>query len=256
MSVSSRVCIGQIPVDRITLEDMLRAVSTAITAGSRKTIFYANAHAVTLAESDRDFAGAMQRADTVYCDGIGAYVASRVLGSPIPERFTLPDWIVPLAQACRAQGSSIFFLGGQEGVAAEAARRVQAAVPGVRVFSHHGHFAKDDATSRAVVDLVNKSGAKVLLVGFGMPLQELWINRYRRELAPNVVWAIGAALDFVAGRVRRGPDWLTQNGFEWLTRLIAEPRRLAKRYLIGLPEFAFLVARQKLAGRAALTQSR
>ena len=249
MSVSSRVSIGKIPVDRITLDEMLQSITSSIRSGVRKTIFYANAHAITLAEANREFAAAMNTADTVYCDGFGAYLASRVLGSPIPERFTLPDWIVPLGEACRANDSSIFFLGGREGVAEEAARRLEAAVPGLRVFSHHGHFPKDDASSRRVVELVNASGAKVLLVGFGMPLQELWINRYRDDLAPNVVWAIGAALDFVAGQVRRGPNWLTNNGFEWLTRLIAEPRRLGKRYLIGLPEFALLVARQKFAGR-------
>src|SRR5690348_15077721 len=114
MSVSSRVCIGKIPVDRITLEEMLRGISSSIRSGARRTIFYANAHAVTLAEANREFAAVMNTADTVYCDGFGAYVASRVLGSPIPERFTLPDWIVPLGESCRANGSAIFLLGGKQ----------------------------------------------------------------------------------------------------------------------------------------------
>jgi N-acetylglucosaminyldiphosphoundecaprenol N-acetyl-beta-D-mannosaminyltransferase len=230
---------------------MLDLVATSVTARTPTTIFYANAHAVTLAESDRDFAAAMNQADTVFCDGFGAYVASRLLGAPLPERFSWPDWITPLGQTCRDNGSAMFLLGAREGVAAEAARRMERAVPGLRVFAHHGHFPKDDASSRAIVDLVNRSGADVLLVGFGMPLQELWINRYRRDLAPHVVFANGATFDYVAGNVWRGPDWLTRHGFEWLTRLVVEPRRLAKRYLIGLPEFALLVARQKLGGVAA-----
>ncbi|HEY3113511.1 MAG TPA: WecB/TagA/CpsF family glycosyltransferase [Gemmatimonadaceae bacterium] len=222
--------------------------------GSRtpKTIFYANSHAVTLAESDRSFAAVMAKADAIFCDGFGVYIASRVLGSAVPERLTLPDWIGRLGATCRDSGTSMFLLGGREGVAEEAARNVESAVPGLRVHSHHGHFSKDDESSRAVIDLVNASGAGILLVGFGMPIQETWINRYRDRLAPPVVFAVGAALDYVAGKVRRGPNWLTQNGFEWLTRLVVQPRRLWRRYLLGLPEFALLVARQRISARPRL----
>ena len=231
---------------------MLRVVSAAIQSQTRRTIFYANSHAVNLAESDAQFAAAMNHADIVYCDGFGAYFASRVLRAPIPERFTLPDWVEPLGVACRDSGSSMFFLGGREGVAEKAANNVEMAVPGLRVDAHHGHFPKDDASSRRVIQLVNTSGAKVLLVGFGMPLQEIWIDRYRDELAPTVVVGIGAALDYIAGHVARGPTWLTAHGFEWLTRLVVEPRRLWRRYLLGLPEFALLVARQRMSAAPKL----
>ena len=141
----------------------------------------------------------------------------------------------------------MFFLGAREGVAHEAASRMERALPGLRVHSHHGHFPKDEKSSRAVIDAVNKSGADVLLVGFGMPLQEVWTTKYREQLQPSLVFSVGAMFDYVAGNVRRGPRWLTQHGFEWLTRLVVEPRRLWKRYLLGLPEFGLLVARQRLA---------
>jgi len=146
----------------------------------------------------------------------------------------------------------MFLLGAKEGVADEAARKLEAAVPGLRVHSHHGHFPKDEASSRDVVDLINRSGATVLLVGFGMPLQELWITRHRGVLAPVVVFSVGAMFDYIAGNVRRGPRWLTQHGFEWLTRLAIEPRRLWRRYLLGLPEFALLIGRQWIAARPRL----
>jgi N-acetylglucosaminyldiphosphoundecaprenol N-acetyl-beta-D-mannosaminyltransferase len=100
--------------------------------------------------------------------------------------------------------------------------------------------------------MINQSGASVLLVGFGMPVQELWITSYREQLRPLVVFSVGAAFDYAAGNVVRGPRWLTQYGFEWLARLAIEPRRLWKRYLLGLPEFALLVGRQWISARPIL----
>jgi N-acetylglucosaminyldiphosphoundecaprenol N-acetyl-beta-D-mannosaminyltransferase len=252
MSTSSRVRIGRVSVDRMSLEGMLRFVTNALAERAPKTIFYANSYAVTLAEANPSFATAMSKADVVFCDGFGVYVASQILGYNVPQRFAWPDWIENLAFTSRDNGASMFFLGAEPGVSDKAARRLERAVPGLRVRSHHGHFPKDEKSSRVVIDLVNKSGAEVLLVGFGMPLQETWITKYREQLQPSVVFSVGAMFDYVAGNVRRGPRWLTQYGFEWLTRLIIEPRRLWKRYLLGLPEFGVLVARQRFARRPRL----
>jgi N-acetylglucosaminyldiphosphoundecaprenol N-acetyl-beta-D-mannosaminyltransferase len=236
----------------MSLADMLRFVTTSLDSRTARTVFYANSYAVTLAEADPHFAAAMGKADAVFCDGFGVYLASRVLGAPIPERFAWPDWIDRLGAVSRDSRASVFFLGAKEGVAHSAATKLEAAVPGLRVHSHHGHFPKDDVSSRAVIDLVNQSGAAVLLVGFGMPLQELWITKHRAELEPRVVFSVGAMFDYMAGRVARGPRWLTQHGFEWLTRLAVEPRRLWRRYLVGLPEFALLVSRQWMETRPRL----
>ena len=236
----------------MSLADMLRFVTSSLGSRTAKTVFYANSYAVTLAEADPQFASAIAKADVIFCDGFGVYLASRVLRGPIPERFAWPDWIERLGAACRDSRASMFFLGAKEGVAHNAARKLETAVPGLCVHSHHGHFPKDDASSRAVIDLVNQSGASVLLVGFGMPLQELWIAKYRAELEPRIVFSVGAMFDYVAGNVVRGPQWLTQHGFEWLTRLVVEPRRLWRRYLLGLPEFALLVGRQRIGERPRL----
>jgi N-acetylglucosaminyldiphosphoundecaprenol N-acetyl-beta-D-mannosaminyltransferase len=244
MSASSTVRIGKVSVDRMSLGDMLRFISSSLLSPIPRTVFYANSYAVTLAEADSDFAAAMGKADAIFCDGFGVYVASRVLGGPIPERYTPPDWIERLGVACRDSQASMFFLGAEEGVAADAAQKLELAVPGLSVHAHHGHFTKDEASSRAVIDVVNRSGAAVLFVGLGMPLQELWITKYRADLEPRVVLSVGAMFDYVAGNVTRGPRWLTQHGFEWLTRLVIEPRRLWRRYLLGIPEFALLVGRQ------------
>lgn len=230
----------------------MRVVAEALEKGSRITVLNANAYAVTLAETNPAFAAALSKANLVFCDGFGVYVASRMLGGAIPERFTYADFTEKLARTCHANGASMFFLGAKEGVAARAASNLTAAIPGLSIQWHHGYFRKDDESSRRVIDIVNQSGASVLLVGFGMPVQELWITAYREQLRPLVVFSVGAAFDYAAGAVARGPHWLTQHGFEWLARLAIEPRRLWRRYLLGLPEFALLVGRQWMNSRLHL----
>jgi N-acetylglucosaminyldiphosphoundecaprenol N-acetyl-beta-D-mannosaminyltransferase len=249
MNASSRVWIGKIPVDRITVEDTLNAVASAVSTDRRITILNANANAVTIAERDPVFAAALQKADLVFCDGFGVYAAAKALRTPLSERFTWADFTDKLALRCRDEGATMFLLGAKDGVGAEAARRLRALAPGLKVDFHHGYFDKSDAGSAEVIDLVNGSGADVLLVGFGMPAQEHWIARHRESIRAAVVFSVGAAIDYAAGKVARGPRFLTQYGFEWLARLAIEPRRLWRRYLIGLPDFALVVLRQRLWGR-------
>jgi N-acetylglucosaminyldiphosphoundecaprenol N-acetyl-beta-D-mannosaminyltransferase len=243
------VRIGKIQVDRISLEDLLRFTATALSNGQRRTILNANAYAVTLADTNPAFAAAVARADVVFCDGYSVYLASRLFGAPIRERLTYADITEQLARTCHSSGASLFLLGAKDGVAATAARKLQAAIPGLEVHHHHGYFPKDAESSREVIDIINRSGAQVLFVGFGMPLQELWITEHRAELDPLVVFSVGAAIDYAAGSVARGPRWMTQYGFEWLARLALEPRRLWRRYLLGLPEFGLLIARQWMGNR-------
>ena len=240
----TKVRIGKILVDRMAAKDILAVVRNALVSRQRRTIFYANAYGVTLAEENPNFAASMRGADYIFCDGFGVYAASRALGHSIPERFAWPDWINELAETAHAAGASMFFLGAQQGVATVAAKKLEERVPGLTVTAHHGHFPKDEASSLAVIEKINASGAEVLLVGFGMPLQELWVEKFREQLRPSVVFTAGALFDYVAGHVRRGPPILTQYGFEWLTRLLIEPRRLWRRYLVGLPHFSAVIAEQ------------
>jgi N-acetylglucosaminyldiphosphoundecaprenol N-acetyl-beta-D-mannosaminyltransferase len=243
------VRIGKVLVDRIGLEDLLSGLAGALQTATRRTILNANANAVTLAETNQPFATALAKADVVFCDGYSVYLASRLFRAPIRERLTYADITESLARTCHSNGASLFLLGAKEGVGAAAARRLEAAIPGLKVHHHHGYFAKDAESSREVVELVNRSGAEVLFVGFGMPAQELWITAHRDELAALVVFSVGAAIDYAAGTVPRGPRWMTQHGLEWLARLAVEPRRLWRRYLLGLPEFGLVIARQWMGNR-------
>jgi N-acetylglucosaminyldiphosphoundecaprenol N-acetyl-beta-D-mannosaminyltransferase len=155
------------------------------------------------------------------------------------------DWIYELMSFCQKSAHSIFFLGGERGVAEASANKLKVLYPGVSIVgTGHGYF--DKSRSDKVIEEINRCEPDILLLGIGSPLQEKWMHRHRREIDAPVCWAMGAALDFVSGKVRRGPKWMTDNGLEWAFRFIVEPKRLWARYLVGNPLFMFHVLKERI----------
>lgn len=245
------VAIGQAVVHPLTLEQLLAACDEALVSGRSMVILNVNAHAVVLAEVHLAFRQALRRADWVFCDGMGVWLAARWLGTPLPARFTPPDWIHQLGEICLAHGRSMFLLGGTEQSVVRAADALRRRVPGLSVRAHHGYFDKTGAENEKVIAQVNAVHPGALLVGFGMPLQELWIIENRARLNATIFLAVGGLFDYLGGMKPRCPRWLTDHGFEWLCRLFTEPRRLWRRYALGLPHFAWIVLRQKIRSQKA-----
>ena len=241
-----RVIIGRAEATPLTLGELLRLCAAWLDADEPRVILNINAHAVVLAAEDATFRQALRQADVVFCDGAGVWLAARWLGTPLPERFTPPDWIERLAQLCAARGQSVFLLGATPESVARAAAALCQRAPGVIVHTHHGYFDKQGADNEAVIAQINAARPGALLVGFGMPPQERWIMENRERLRVPLILSVGALFDYLGGAKPRGPRWLTDRGLERLCRLISEPRRLWRRYLLGLPRFAWIVLRQKV----------
>lgn len=152
---------------------------------------------------------------------------------------------------------SPFFLGARPGVANKAAARLRESYPDLNIAGvQHGYFdhAPGSPENEAVVQEINAANPDVLIVGFGMPLQERWIKDNWERLSAKVVIPLGAMLDylsgdFLSGDIRRGPPIMRNNGFEWLARLLVDPRRLWRRYIFGNPLFLLRVLRQRLSER-------
>ncbi len=231
------------------LHELLDWMIKTVMSQQRATVYYANAHAINLAQTHPDFRRALNAAQVVFCDGYGVWLAARWLGHPLPQRFTPPDWIEQLANRCATQGYSMMLLGARSGIAQQAAERLMQQAPGLTASAMQGYFDPCGRENDQVIDAVNASGAQVLLVGMGMPQQELWIHQNRSRLNANLVLSVGALLDYLAGSIKRGPRWLTDSGFEWLTRLYYEPARLWRRYVLGNPQFLWLVLQQWLHER-------
>jgi N-acetylglucosaminyldiphosphoundecaprenol N-acetyl-beta-D-mannosaminyltransferase len=187
-------------------------------------------------------------ADLVVCDGFGILLGARLLGYSVKceHRMTPPDYIEDLVLACEKNNVSLFFLGGQAGIVDNAINQFLEIAPTLKIQGHPGHFEISGEENDAVIQQINKFKPDILYVGFGMPLQERWILDNLDRVEAHVFINLGACLDFYTKTIYRGPRWLTDNGFEWLTRLLTEPYRLWKRYLIGNPLFLYRVLKQRI----------
>jgi N-acetylglucosaminyldiphosphoundecaprenol N-acetyl-beta-D-mannosaminyltransferase len=232
-------------IDCHRLETLLNVVMSAVRAGSRISVMYVNVHSMNLQHEDPELAAVLAEANVVYCDGTGVRLAARLTGHSVPARLTGADWISDLCRAANRDGVTLFLLGGAPGVADEAARRLSGRYPGLRILGTASGYGLDEST----IARLNELRPDIVLVGMGSPTQEKWIARHRSEIDAPVLWAVGALFDFVTGRIRRGPGWMTEHGLEWLCRLIAEPRKLWRRYLIGNPRFLLRVVRESHPGR-------
>ena len=244
-----RVDVLGVGVDPMTVEGLHAEVGRLIRSGERGLVLNANVHCLNLCYRDPALRGFLNCADVVFCDGAGVMLAARLLGRRIPARITYADWAWRLAAFAEAEGFSMYLLGARPGVAEEAARRLRARHPDLQVVGvRHGYFdqAAGSPGNEAVVREVNGARPDILLVGLGMPLQENWLMENRDRLNAGVALTGGAVFDYVSGGLNRGPRFLTDNGFEWLARLLVEPRRLWRRYLLGNPLFLLRVLGQRL----------
>lgn len=239
------VVIFDVAITPITLDGLLAYVKNAVERVYWATILYGNIHTLNQAYRDRDLRQALAQADMVYCDGAGVRWGARLLGKSLPERMTGADWIYDLAQMCRDGQDALFLLGGAPSVADAAAERLWSLYPELNIVgTHHGFFSTEGPENEAVIQTINRHTPHILLVGLGTPVQEKWISRNRSRLNVPVVWAMGGTMDFVSGRVPRAPRWMCQHSLEWLFRLLVEPQRLWKRYLIGNTLFFWRVLQE------------
>jgi len=247
--VNDQVVILGVRVTPVSVPQLLTYIGYCVEAGRSALVLHVNAHALNLAWKEPWLRGFLNTVDLVFCDGAGVILAARMLGQRIPERITYADWMWQLAAYAEERGFTIFLLGARPGVAELAACKLMERFPGLRIVgSHHGYFDKTagGCENQAVVEKINRARPDILVVGFGMPLQERWLMENWRHLDARVLLTGGAVFDYVSGSLRRAPRWMTDHGLEWLGRLCVEPRRLWRRYLVGNPLFLWRVIRQRL----------
>lgn len=219
-----------VDVHALTARQVLSRIATAMGSGDRLLIGNHNLHSTYLVRTSPAMRRFYERADLVYVDGMPLVLASRTLRRQ--HRATLLDWIDPLLDLVAARRSTAFLLGSTEPVVAAAARAFADGHPGAHVVAHHGFFDVTGAENDAVVAAVNHERPDLLLVGMGMPRQEIWLAENFDRLDVRIAIAVGGLFDYHAGVTATPPRWMGPLGIEWLGRLAADPRRLGHRYLI------------------------
>ena len=226
-----QVRVGRLWIDAVTFAEALDAIESLARSGRVASEFTLNVDHLVQAEQSEEFRRAHEDASLSIADGQPVVWASRLLGTPLPEKISGSDLLDPLLERVARAKMRLYLLGGAPGVAEQAAAALRQ--KGVEVAGFDSRAV--DLTAPPDVDLLGRLRAarpQVVLVAFGAPKQEIWIHRHRERIPPAVYIGVGGSLDFLAGRTRRAPRWMSRAGLEWLFRLSREPRRLARRYLV------------------------
>ncbi len=237
--------LAGVPVDLADAGDAVRIVSSRMRSGEPLAVVSINLDHVHHFGSGGRWNGSLDRPDSEtspewlnLIDGAPvAAQAARITGRSWP-RLAGSDLIGPLLDEAEANGASVGFVGGSEATHDLLRERLGAERPALRISGYWAPSREelgDPIASRAVADQIRAARTDVLVVGLGKPRQEIWIAEYGSRSGASVFLAFGAVLDFLAGRVARAPRWVAKSGFEWAWRLLLEPRRLARRYLLDGP---------------------
>ena len=240
-----------VPIDDLNMDEALERLEEFIAIG-RETgkshqIATVNADFTVKSMRDPELLYLLQEADMATADGMPLVWGARLLGVPLEGRVTGSDMVPALAERAAEKGYSIYFYGAAPGVAEKAANTLREKhsdliVAGVCSPPYQPVLEVDES----LLDDIKAAKPDILLVAFSHPKQEKWIGMYGQRLGVPVVIGIGATLDFIAGEVKRAPEWMQKAGLEWAFRLLQEPRRLWKRYVVDMAVFSLFFARQWL----------
>lgn len=246
-----RITILGIEIDAVTMEEAVEEFRRLV---ARKTPSLACSLHVDLCmkiQRDPELRAIYKGADLVLVDGTPMMWAARFLGTPLPERVSGSEFLLAFCLTAAREGHRIFLLGAAPEIARRAKDWLEGHYPGLAIagtYSPPLGFERDPGENAHIVRIVRQAKPDVLFAALGPSKQEKWLARFHDELEVPVSMGIGSSFDYLAGRLKRAPVWLQQMGLEWSYRLMQEPRRLWRRYLLDDPPFVFHVIKQRLQG--------
>lgn len=225
--------------DALTLTEAEERADALLRARKGGYIVTANPEIVLHSRDDAAYAAAVNGADLVLADGVGDLYAARILGTPLPERVAGSDLTPRLLSRLAERGGSVFLYGARPGVAERAGEALRSACPGLRIAGTENGYISDET---ALFTALDKEQPDLLLLGLGVPRQELWMAQ-NRQRTNAVMIGVGGLLDVFAGDIPRAPEAWQKLGLEWLYRLLREPKRIKR--MIRLPKILLLAARER-----------
>jgi N-acetylglucosaminyldiphosphoundecaprenol N-acetyl-beta-D-mannosaminyltransferase len=232
-----KVEIVGVEIDNVTMDEAAGILEEALDMESCSMVFTPNSEILLDAVKDREFEAVLKNGQLVVPDGIGVVIASRFYGTPLKERVAGYDLTMRLMETANVRGSSVYLLGGKEGVAEEAAVRLSEKYGNLRIAgTRNGYFGSEE--EEKIITEINSSNADILLVALGAPKQEKFINKYRDSLKAKIAIGVGGSLDVIAGRTTRAPEFYQKAGLEWFYRLMKQPSRFMR--IMRLPKFIAL----------------
>lgn len=238
----TRVQILGVPIDPVTQDEAVRRISHMLSEGGKHHIMTPNNEMLVVSAADATFRSLLQSSELNLPDSTGLLWAAKKTGQKLPERVTGVDTTERIVRSLSSE-HPVFFLGGRNGVAAKAAQKMQSVNPRLRISTFEGSPKEEDAAE--IIKQINDSGAHLLLVAYGAPAQDLWINQHLMNLTSvRVAIGVGGTFDFLSGAVLRAPKILRSLGLEWAWRLILQPSRIG-RIFTATVRFPLLVLRHR-----------
>lgn len=224
-------------VDALTMEETILEVKEVIE--NRKCIQHVviNAAKVNLIQQDEVLRDIVNNCELINADGQSILWAAKKLGYSLPERVTGIDLFQNLIEVSAEEGYKVFFFGAKEEVVKKVVQICQNKYPNLKIAGYRNGFFNENE-SKSIAECIRNSEADLLFVAFSSPKKEYWINKYKDFMQVPFCMGVGGSFDVIAGITKRAPKWMQKYGMEWFYRLIQEPKRMAKRYLIG--NFQFL----------------
>jgi N-acetylglucosaminyldiphosphoundecaprenol N-acetyl-beta-D-mannosaminyltransferase len=236
-----KVSLFDVDVDALTMEQTVELIFKSINEGSQIVHSCINAYVVVLMNKDTELKNQLQQSDIVSADGKSVVWASHLFRKPLPERVPGPDLMDALMKMAMIKNNKVFLFGAEEEIVNKVASHYKKMLsPNIISGVRNGYFNDNEETE--IVKQINNSGAQLLFVAIPSPAKEIFINRYRHKM-PNIMllMGVGGTFDVIAGKVKRAPMWMQNIGMEWFYRLLQEPRKMWKRYLLGNLEFLILL---------------
>jgi len=226
-----------------TMDETIDWLTGRASEAETTQLAFVNPDCLNIAYANPDYKRVLQQASRVLPDGIGVNVGCRMQGVAMRSNLNGTDLFPRLCETLAGTGQSIYLLGAQPGRAEATARAMQEKFPGLRVAgTRHGYFGAEE--DEAVIEAINASGADILLVAMGAPRQEMWLAKHAEALQVPVRMGVGGLFDYYSGSIPRAPLWMREIGLEWVWRLLQEPGRMWKRYIIGNPLYLYRVWRE------------
>lgn len=231
-----------VKVHNVDMETTLALARKWVNEDTPRYIVTADSFGIFIAQEDKEFMDIINSADLVTPDSTGILVGTKILGTPIRERVSGCDIAAQMCAIAAQDGFSVYLFGAKPGIAELAAEHLTANFPGLKIAGTRNGFFTEDETPE-IVKNIKESGARLLLVAFGIPSQEKWIKKHLAETGVGVAMGVGGTLDVMSGYIKRAPLWMQKRGLEWLYRLSKDPRKINKVAI--LPKFLYLVFMDK-----------
>lgn len=231
------------PMDNLTMQESVDIIETNVANGVFLQHVVVNVAKLVHMQHNSELAESVKACDMINIDGMGVVLGARFCGHKVKERVAGVDLFHQLLSMSAKRDFPVFLLGAEAAIVEKTAETVKKLYPELSLAGyHHGYFWDDE---EAIVKMIKDSGAKLLFVAITSPKKENFINKWQDKLGVNFVMGVGGTFDVVAGKVKRAPKWMQQYGLEWFYRIVQEPRRMWKRYLVTNSQFLFLLLKEK-----------